>query len=104
MQTIQSDPSSGQLQGKPIFNDSYKMQRLLGEGLTSKVYLCEELDEPKHRIAVKVLRGEYAQKRRTPRPGKGDRNISSAGGCKRKEKQARKLQERQTSSKPEQSE
>lgn len=61
--------------GKAIFNNSFEMQRLLGEGLTSRVYLCEDLEEPTHKVAVKILRGEYGRKRSSHSSSQGVETI-----------------------------
>ena len=49
-------------QKHPIFNDEYEILSSLGEGNTSKVYLCRSLKEPKKQIALKLLREEFLQR------------------------------------------
>ena len=43
----------------PILNGKYEMLSTLGEGNTSKVYLARTLDEPKHYVAVKILKDDF---------------------------------------------
>merc|ERR1712110_427469 len=43
----------------PIFNNEYEIMSSLGEGNTSKVYLCRSLADPKKQIALKLLREEF---------------------------------------------
>ena len=43
----------------PIFNGEYEILSSLGEGNTSKVYLCRSLADPKKRVALKLLREEF---------------------------------------------
>jgi len=43
----------------PIFNSEYEILSSLGEGNTSKVYLCRSLKDPKKQIALKLLREEF---------------------------------------------
>ena len=42
-----------------IFNDQYEIMDSLGEGKTSKVYLCRSLVDPKQMMALKLLRDEF---------------------------------------------
>merc|ERR1711939_33855 len=46
-------------QKHPIFNDQYEILSSLGEGNTSKVYLCRSLKNPKEMMALKLLRDEF---------------------------------------------
>ena len=46
----------------PIFNDEYEILSSLGEGNTSKVYLCRSTIDPKKHIALKLLREEFLQR------------------------------------------
>lgn len=46
-------------QKHPIFNDEYEILSSLGEGNTSKVYLCRSIENPKKMIALKLLREEF---------------------------------------------
>jgi serine/threonine protein kinase len=43
----------------PIFNDKYEIIDHLGEGKTSKVYLCRELNNPSKKVALKLIRNEF---------------------------------------------
>jgi len=49
-------------QKHPIFNREYEILSSLGEGNTSKVYLCRSLKDPKKKIALKLLREEFLQR------------------------------------------
>ena len=49
-------------QKHPIFNQEYEILSSLGEGNTSKVYLCRSLKDPKKKIALKLLREEFLQR------------------------------------------
>ena len=40
----------------PIFNDKYLIQKVLGDGSTSKVYLCTSIDDPSSKVALKVFK------------------------------------------------
>lgn len=42
-----------------ILNNKYKMIKLLGEGKTSKVYLCEHLRNAAKKVAVKLIKQEF---------------------------------------------
>jgi len=53
------EPRSPKKQRHPIFNKEYEILSSLGEGNTSKVYLCRSLKEPKKQIALKLLREEF---------------------------------------------
>merc|ERR1712110_51834 len=46
-------------QKHPIFNGEYEILSSLGEGNTSKVYLCRSIKDPKQQIALKLLREEF---------------------------------------------
>merc|ERR1712159_698527 len=46
-------------QKHPIFNREYEILSSLGEGNTSKVYLCRSLKDPKKTMALKLLRDEF---------------------------------------------
>lgn len=46
----------------PVFNGKYLMLSTLGEGNTSKVYLAQEIMEPKGYVAIKILREEFLAK------------------------------------------
>jgi len=39
-----------------VFNDEYNVVESLGEGKTSRVYLCHELKDPKKKVALKLVR------------------------------------------------
>lgn len=43
----------------PIFNEQYEIIDHLGEGKTSKVYLCREIDNPNKKVALKLIRNEF---------------------------------------------
>merc|ERR1712159_828681 len=49
-------------QKHPIFNGEWEILSSLGEGNTSKVYLCRSLKDPKQKIALKLLREEFLQR------------------------------------------
>jgi serine/threonine protein kinase len=49
-------------QKHPIFNQEFEILSSLGEGNTSKVYLCRSLKDPKKKIALKLLREEFLQR------------------------------------------
>lgn len=49
-------------QKHPIFNKEYEILSSLGEGNTSKVYLCRSLKDPKKKVALKLLREEFLQR------------------------------------------
>ena len=51
-----------QTQKHPIFNDKYEIISSLGEGNTSKVYLCRLIENPKLEVALKLLREEFLQR------------------------------------------
>jgi len=46
----------------PVFNNKYEILRSLGDGKTSKVYLCKSLKDPNDKVAMKLLREEFLQK------------------------------------------
>lgn len=46
----------------PVFNKQYEILSSLGEGNTSKVYLCRSIADPKKKIALKLLREEFLQR------------------------------------------
>merc|ERR1712226_1631227 len=46
-------------QKHPIFNGEWEILSSLGEGNTSKVYLCRSLKDHKQQIALKLLREEF---------------------------------------------
>lgn len=46
----------------PVLNGKYEMLSTLGEGNTSKVYLAQTTDEPKHYVAIKILRDEFLKR------------------------------------------
>ena len=43
------------------FNDIYKVEKCIGEGSSSKVYLCSVIDEPNEKVAIKVIKNEWLQ-------------------------------------------
>lgn len=43
----------------PVFNKEYEILSSLGEGNTSKVYLCRSIADPKKQVALKLLREEF---------------------------------------------
>jgi len=47
-----------------IFNGRYELIRPLGEGLTSKVYLCRELKNYRNEVALKIFRKWYLRRRK----------------------------------------
>ena len=58
MQT-KSDTKSADTKKHPIFNKEYEIMSSLGDGKTSKVYLCQSIKEKDKRIAMKLLREEF---------------------------------------------
>jgi len=52
-------PEGSKKQKHPIFNSEYEILSSLGEGNTSKVYLCRSLKDPKKTVALKLLREEF---------------------------------------------
>lgn len=46
----------------PVFNKKYEILSSLGEGNTSKVYLCRSIEDPKKKVALKLLREEFLQR------------------------------------------
>jgi len=44
---------------QPIFNNEYAVIDHLGEGKTSKVYLCQSLQNPNKKVALKLIRDEF---------------------------------------------
>ena len=62
-QTSSTQSSDAKTKQKhPIFNHEYEILSSLGEGNTSKVYLCRSLKDPKKKIALKLLREEFLQR------------------------------------------
>lgn len=53
------DTSTTKKQKHPIFNNEYEILSSLGEGNTSKVYLCRSTEDPEKKIALKLLREEF---------------------------------------------
>jgi serine/threonine-protein kinase RIO1 len=47
-----------------IFNGRYQLIRPLGEGLTSKVYLCREIKNSQNEFALKIFRKWYLRRKR----------------------------------------
>ena len=43
----------------PVFNEQYEIIDHLGEGKTSKVYLCREIANPEKKVALKLIRNEF---------------------------------------------
>lgn len=46
----------------PVFNKEYEIHRSLGDGKTSKVYLCKSIKDSDKQVAMKLLREEFLQK------------------------------------------
>jgi serine/threonine protein kinase len=46
----------------PVFNKEYEILRSLGDGKTSKVYLCKSIKDTEKKVAMKLLREEFLQK------------------------------------------
>lgn len=46
----------------PVFNKEYEILRSLGDGKTSKVYLCKSIKDTDKKVAMKLLREEFLQK------------------------------------------
>lgn len=46
----------------PVFNGEFEILSSLGEGNTSKVYMARSLKDPKHIVALKLLREEFLQR------------------------------------------
>lgn len=47
---------------KPVLNDRYQILSSLGDGKTSRVYLCQSLQDSRKQYAMKLLREEYLKK------------------------------------------
>ncbi len=47
------------LPSMPVLNGKYLMLSTLGEGNTSKVYLAQTLEVPRHYVAIKILKEEF---------------------------------------------
>jgi len=45
-----------------IFNNEWRVLENLGEGNTAKVYLCEHMEDPSRKIALKLLKQEFLSK------------------------------------------
>ena len=43
----------------PIFNKEYEILSSLGDGKTSKVYLCKSIKDTDKKVAMKLLREEF---------------------------------------------
>jgi serine/threonine protein kinase len=43
----------------PVFNKEYEILRSLGDGKTSKVYLCKSIKNADKKVAMKLLREEF---------------------------------------------
>ena len=58
MQTIQKyqDCKTKISPKHPIFNNKYYITSKLGEGFTSRVYLCVDIQDPSNKFALKVLK------------------------------------------------
>ena len=48
----------------PVFNGVYEIIRTLGEGLTSKVYLCRDINNKENEVALKIFRKWYLRRRK----------------------------------------
>ena len=46
----------------PIFNNKHEVVRSLGTGSTSKVYLCNDINDNKNKVALKCIRSEFLEK------------------------------------------
>ena len=44
------------------FNDEYHVVESLGEGKTSRVYLCQEIKDPSKKVALKLVRQDFLSK------------------------------------------
>ena len=45
--TSKAEKSYAESEKKPILNDQYQVVSQLGDGKTSRVYLCQKLSDPK---------------------------------------------------------
>ena len=41
------------------FNDEYKIEKQIGQGTSSKVYLCSLLSDPTKKVALKLIREDW---------------------------------------------
>ena len=62
MQTKTNEGKNTEVKKHPIFNKDFEIVSSLGDGKTSKVYLCQSMKEKEKRIAMKLLREEFLQK------------------------------------------
>jgi len=46
----------------PILNGEYEIMKVLGDGKTSKVYLCRSIKDPDSKVAMKLIRDEFLEK------------------------------------------
>ena len=46
----------------PIFNNEYRIETLLGQGSTARVYLCRSLKDPTKEVALKLLKNDYIER------------------------------------------
>lgn len=44
------------------FNDEYHVIESLGEGKTSRVYLCQDISDPSKKVALKLVRQDFLSK------------------------------------------
>lgn len=54
--------ASGEAKKHPVFNNEFEILSSLGDGKTSKVYLCQSIKEKEKKMAMKLLREEFLQK------------------------------------------
>ena len=60
MQTKNTDSKTKK--AHPILNDKYEVVSSLGDGKTSRVYLCRDVKDQKIKVAMKLFRDEYLTK------------------------------------------
>ena len=53
--------SLAQKQKYPILNDTYEIVEEIADGKTSRVFLCQEINDRKKKVALKLIRGEYLE-------------------------------------------
>jgi len=57
-----SSKSSEKAKKYSKFNDEYHVIESLGEGKTSRVYLCHEIKDPSKKVALKLVRQDFLSK------------------------------------------
>ena len=59
MQSKSDTKSVVDVKKHPIFNNEYEILSSLGDGKTSKVYLCQSIKDKDQKVAMKLLREEF---------------------------------------------